>query len=170
MFADDFAKRSCTRQKGNDVATGGYVSDLEVGDELGPLQYTMSKFVAREYCHANELHHEFLQGTDEPVAPPTLVHLDKLRLYRHACPLGVGANARIHYEYYATNHGSIPLGSRLTVAGRITERYEKRGRQYVVTEIEMRNASDGKLLIEYRDTTVVAYRQAVGQTETTHAR
>jgi hypothetical protein len=169
MFRREFAKRACERPKGKSVATGGYVSDLEVGDELGPLEYTMSAFMAREYCHANELHHEFLQGTQDPVAPPTLVHLDKLRLYRHACPLGVGANARIHYEYDATIHGGIPLGSRLSVAGRITERYRKRGREYVVTEMELRNARDGKLLVEYRDTTVIAFRSATDETEAAHA-
>ena len=31
-----------------------------------------------------------LPGARQAVAPPTLVHLDKLRLYRHACPAGTG--------------------------------------------------------------------------------
>jgi len=72
------------------LATGGYVCDLEVGDRIGPVEYTMSAFVVREYSHANELHHDFLQGIDDPLAPPTLIHLDKLRLYRHGCPKGTG--------------------------------------------------------------------------------
>ncbi|MER2535168.1 MAG: hypothetical protein ABTQ31_08375 [Rhizobiaceae bacterium] len=142
------------------MAVGGYVSDLDVGDRIGPLAYTMSKFVVREYCHANELHHAFVQGVDGPIAPPTLVHLDKLRLYRHGCPKGTGPNARIHYEFDATIHGAVTAGERLTVAGEVTERYQKKGREYVVMVIELRRASDDALLIAYKDTTVLAYRKS----------
>jgi hypothetical protein len=140
------------------VAVGKYVSDLERGDVLGPVEYTMSPFVVREYCHANELHHEFFQGVDNQVAPPTLVHLDKLRLYRHACPLGTGPDARIHYEFDATIHDEVPVGERLTVVGKVTDRYTKRGRDYVVMEIDLRAKSDNRLLVQYRDTAILAYR------------
>ncbi|TCR62477.1 hypothetical protein [Bosea sp. BK604] len=142
------------------MATGKYVSDLDVGDKIGPVEYTMSAFVVREYSHANELHHEFLQGIDNPIAPPTLVHLDKLRLYRHGCPLGTGPSARIHYEYDATIHAEVPVGEKLSVSGEVIERYQKKGRDYVVMTIDLRRASDGKLLIAYRDTAILAYRGA----------
>jgi len=138
------------------MAVGKYVSDLEVGDVLGPVEYVMSPFVVREYCHANELHHEFLQGNDDQIAPPTLVHLDKLRLCRHACPLGNGT-ARIHYEYDATFHDTIPVGEPLVVSGKVTERYEKRGRIYVVIEIDLRAKAGNRLLVSYRDTAIVSY-------------
>lgn len=141
------------------MALGGYVSELEVGDRLGPLEYVMSPFVIREYGHANELHHEFLQGAGAGIAPPTLVHLDKLRLYRHACPRGVGPSARIHYEFDATMHGEIRAGDRLRVSGEVTEAYRKRGRDYVVTSIELRRADDDALLVEYRDVTVLSFRK-----------
>jgi hypothetical protein len=140
------------------VATGGYVSELEAGDSIGPIEYTMSRFVVREYAHANELHHDFLQGVEGQIAPPTLIHLDKLRLYRHGCPLGTGPSARIHYEFDATIHGEVRPGDRLSVSGRVSERYTKRGRDYVVMDIELRSAEDGRLLVEYRDTTIMAYR------------
>ncbi len=140
------------------MAVGKYVSDLERGDVLGPVEYTMSPFVVREYCHANELHHEFFQGVANQVAPPTLVHLDKLRLYRHACPLGTGPDARIHYEFDATIHDEVPVGERLTVVGKVTDRYTKRGRHYVVMAIDLRAKSDHRLLVHYRDTAILAYR------------
>ena len=38
------------------------------------------------------------------------------------------------------------------------ERYQKKGRDYVVMTIDLRRASDGKLLIAYRDTAILAYR------------
>jgi hypothetical protein len=142
------------------MALGGYVSDLDVGDRIGPLSYVMSPFVVREYCHANELHHEFLQGCKDQIAPPTLVHLDKLRLYRHGCPKGTGPSARIHYEFDATIHANVRVGDGLTVAGEVTARYQRRGRDYVVMHIELRREHDDALLVEYKDTTVLAFRKS----------
>ena len=139
------------------MATGRYTSDLTEGDELGPVEYTMSRFVAREYAHANELHQSCFQGLEAPIAPPTLVHIDKLRLYKLACPAGAGPSARIHYEFDATMHESVPAGTRVVSHGKVVSRYAKKGREYVVTEIEMRAADDRRLLIGYRDTVILAF-------------
>lgn len=144
------------------MAVGRYTTDLDVGDVLGPVEYTMSRFVVREYCHANELHHEFFQGTEDQVAPPTLVHLDKLRLYRHACPAGTGPTARVHVEYDATFHDEVRTGERLSVGGIVDRRYVKRGRDYVEIAMELRSAEDGRLLISYRDTVIISYKGAEG--------
>jgi hypothetical protein len=145
------------------MALGRYTTDLEPGDVLGPLEYTMSKFVVREYCHANELHQDCYQGADPAFAPPTLVHLDKLKLYKLACPAGTGPTARIHYQYDATLHAPIPVGVKLRVSGRVTERVEKRGRTYVVMQIDLRTAADERPLVTYRDTIIVSYQ--AGQKE-----
>jgi hypothetical protein len=145
------------------MALGRYTTDLEPGDVLGPLEYTMSKFVVREYCHANELHQDCYQGADPTFAPPTLVHLDKLKLYKLACPAGTGPTARIHYQYDATLHAPIPVGVKLRVSGRVTERVEKRGRTYVVMQIDLRTAADERPLVTYRDTIIVSYQ--AGQKE-----
>jgi hypothetical protein len=139
------------------MALGRYVSDLDVGDVIGPIEYTMSRFVVREYCHANELHHDFFQGVEGQIAPPSLVHLDKLRLYRHGCPEGTGPDARIHYEYDATMHDFVPVEVPLVVKGEVTERFAKRGRDHLVMEIELRRKADGRLLVHYKDTVILAY-------------
>jgi hypothetical protein len=137
---------------------GRYVSDLDVGDVIGPVEYTMSRFVVREYCHANELHHAFFQGVEGQLAPPSLVHLDKLRLYRHGCPAGTGPDARIHYEYDCTMHDAVPVGVPLTVRGEVRERFQKRGRDHLVMTIELRRKDDGRLLVHYKDTVILAFR------------
>lgn len=141
------------------MALGRYVSDLEPGDRLGPLEYTTSAFVVREYCHAVELHHDFFQRNGEQYVPPQLIHLDKLRLYRHACPGGDGPSARVHYEFDATFHEPVKVGEKLRVAGVVTERFMKRGREYVVMNMELRSADDDRLLVSYRDTALLAYRE-----------
>jgi hypothetical protein len=141
------------------MAIGGMVTDLDVGDVLGPVEYTLSPFVVREYCHAVELHHDMFQGIEDQVMPPTLIHLDKLRLYRHACPGGTGPTARIHYEFDAEVFNEVRVGDRLSVSGVITERYQKKGRDYLVLQMELKRADSGELLIRYVDRVILAYRE-----------
>lgn len=141
------------------MAIGGFVSDLAAGDRLGPVEYTVSAFTVREYCHSVEMSQEAFLGTDNPIAPPTLVHLDKLKLYEAACPAGTGPSARLHIEFDATFHDFIPVGANVEVEGTVAERFQKRGRTYVITEIEMRDAASRKMLVTYRDTVILSYRQ-----------
>jgi len=138
------------------MAIGRYVTDLDKGDVLGPLDYTISKFVVREYCHANELHQDCFQN-DVRVAPPTLVHLDKLRLYKHACPAGTGPTARVHYEYHAKHHSPAYVGERVIVTGHIVDKYVKRGRPYLWYYLEVRTA-DGRLVTTSNDLTLLKYK------------
>lgn len=145
------------------MATGLMVTDLDVGDVLGPLEYTLSPFVVREYCHAVELHQECFQGIDDQIMPPTLIHLDKLRLYRHACPGGTGPTARIHYEYDAEILGEVRVGDRLSVVGEITERFTKKGREYVVLVMKLTRVETGELLIRYTDRVILAYSEQSGK-------
>lgn len=145
------------------MAVGRYTTDLEKGDLLGPVEYTMSKFVVREYCHANELHQACYQGRDPQFAPPTLVHLDKLKLYKAACPAGTGPTARIHYQYDATIHAPVPVGVPLRVSGEVTDSYEKKGRTHVEMRIDLRVAADDRPLITYRDTVIVSYSPKTAQ-------
>lgn len=140
------------------MSIGRYVSDLDTGDMLGPVEYDLGAFAVREYCHAIELDDELFQGAEDAVVPPTLVHIAKLRLYQAACPQGTGPDARIHVEFDATFKRPIPVGTRVKVSGTVAERYEKRGRDFVVTDIEMRDACTDVLLVDYRDTVVLAYR------------
>lgn len=139
------------------MAVGGVVTDLDTGDVLGPVEYTLSPFVIREYCHAVEMHHDCFQAADGIIMPPTLIHLDKLRLYREACPAGTGSTARIHYEYDAEVFAPAHVGDHLSVVGHIRERYQKKGRDYVLLEMELTNVATGQLLIRYRDQVILAY-------------
>lgn len=141
------------------MALGRFVSDLDTGDRLGPVEYVLSKFVIREYAHTVEMHHDCFQDVQDIVMPPTLVHLDKLRLYEHACPAGTGPDARIHYEYDCEVFAPVPAGERLVVSGVVDKRYEKKGRTYVELIIDLKRQSDEALLIRYRDTVILAYRQ-----------
>ena len=92
--------------------------------------------------------------------PPTLIHLDKLRLYRHACPKGTGPHARVHIEYDATFHDAVPVGDELRVGGKVSERYrEARARPMCISTWSCARAEDDRLLISYRDTVILSYKE-----------
>ncbi|MDR1212594.1 MAG: MaoC family dehydratase N-terminal domain-containing protein [Propionibacteriaceae bacterium] len=143
------------------MSTGRYVSDLEVGDILAPVTYVMSPFIVREYCHGvDEIAEEFHRpapGFPGQLAPPTLTHIDKIRIYKANCPDGPGPHARIHYQFHARCHRLVPVGAELTCSGRVARRYEKKGRVYVDTDIELRLTATDELLISYQDTVILGY-------------
>ena len=145
------------------MATGRYTSDLEEGDRLGPVEVTISPFQVREYCHANEMHQPCFQGAAQPIVPPTMAHLEKLRLYELYCPGGCGPDARVHYTFDVTWHAPIRAGDPLTVEGHVARRYLKRGREYMEMHVAMRARADGRLLVEYRDTVCLSYREAAAR-------
>lgn len=139
-----------------------HVSDLDEGDVFEPVRYVMTPFIAREYCHGVEETSEALESSlaeGVQYAPPTLVHITKIRLLKHNCPLGPGPTARIHYEYHAKHHAPIEVGMELVSTGRVSRKFEKRGREYIELEIELRSAADDELLTSYRDTSVLSYSQ-----------
>jgi len=144
------------------MTVGRYVSDLETGDVLEPVAYTMTPFVVREYCHGTGEYDESFHGpnandTEPQRVPPTLVHIDKIRLLNRNCPDGPGPDARIHYQYHAIHHRPVPIGERLIAAGTVVNRYEKRGREYLDLEFELRLEATGELLTTYRDTALLGY-------------
>src|SRR5204863_4474110 len=57
---------------GNEMTVGRTVSDLEKGDVLGPVEYRVSPFQVREYCHSVEIHQEFFQGGHDQIVSPLL--------------------------------------------------------------------------------------------------
>jgi hypothetical protein len=143
------------------MAKGRYTSDLDVGDAFAPMTYEVTPFCIREYCHSVELHQEVFHGGAGGVEawPVPMVHMEKLRFYHRDCPEGSGPDARIHYEFDATWSDQIKVGDRVTTEGRVARRFTRREREYMEIEVEMRSAADGRVLLRYKDTTVLSYRQ-----------
>jgi hypothetical protein len=140
---------------------GRWVSDLQAGDLLPPVEYVVTPFLIREYCHGVEEDSERFLGTGGArgqLAPPTLVHVDKVRVLDQACPKGPGPAARMHTEYDAVYYKPIVAGERLTVGGEVADRFERNGRERLVILFEVRDAVTGELHTRYRDTSVLSYQ------------
>lgn len=144
------------------MSVGRYVSDLEVGDVLEPVRYTMTPFVVREYAHgidehAEEFHSDLVAGTQ--LVPPPITHIDKIRLYKRNCPGGAGPDARIHYRFRTRHHRLIPVGVELEVSGEVLSKELRKGRTHMEMAIRVTLADTGELVTEAWDTAILAFRQ-----------
>lgn len=150
---------------------GGYISDLEAGDEFRPVEYVLTPFIASEYAHGVEESWESFHSARGPwqrqVRPPTAVYTDKIRILDENCPRERrvhgerGPNARIHAEFHARQHSPAFVGERLVVSGRVTNRYVKRALQYIEYQLEV-HTSDGRLVQTYWDKTVLKFEREAG--------
>jgi hypothetical protein len=148
---------------------GGYISDLEKGDVFKPVEYVITPFMCSEYAHGNEDMWEGFHSPNSPVGrqirPPTMIHVDKMRILEHNCDKerrisGMkGPDARIHYEYKAKHHSAAYVGEKVVVSGRIVDKYLKRERTFLHYYLEVKT-SDGRLVTTYNDLTLLRYKPA----------
>jgi len=146
---------------------GGYISDLEKGDVFKPIRYELTGFMCSEYAHGSEepseFYHSALNPAGRQIRPPTMIHVDKMRILEENCDReqrvsGMkGPDARVHYEYHAKHHSAAYVGETIVVTGHIVDKYVKRGRTYLWYYLEARTA-DGRLVTTYNDHTLLRYK------------
>jgi hypothetical protein len=154
---------------------GKTIGDLEMGDVFTPVRYVLTPFMCAEYAHGVEDTSEWFYSAaapfDRQLRPPTMIHADKMRLLEANCDLerriaGIRTDdARIHYEYKATQHSPAFVGEEIVVSGEIVARYTKRGGEYLHYRLRV-ETSDGRLITSYDDLTLLSYKPKM---ETTHA-
>ncbi len=100
--------------------------DLVAGTVLGPLVLTVSPGANERYWKAAGVDHPALaQGA---LYPPIAANLTVL-CFARVCP-----DPMIQTRQYLRCHRRVEAGVELVTTGRITARYEKRGRTYVDVE------------------------------------
>ncbi len=143
------------------------ISDLEPGDEFRPVRYELTEFIAQEYAHGCEQDpDDYLvewEGEIRQARMPTAVHSDKMRLLEENTEEkrvsgNYSRDARVHYEYEAQHHSPAFVGDEIVLSGRITDKYMRKGRQYLAYEIEVKTG-DGRLVTTYHDRTLLRYRE-----------
>jgi hypothetical protein len=107
-------------------------ADLGPGTVLGPLRLTVSQAANERYWRAAGVEHRTLaQGA---LYPPIAANLTVL-CFGQVCP-----EAMIQTRQKLTCHRRVEAGTELVTTGRITRRYEKRGRTYVDVETTVATA------------------------------
>jgi len=115
-----------------------------VGRHCGSNRYTVTPEVVAFYADALDDHNPLWAS----VAPPLLHHSE---CYKHLGDwylknLFGNLHAQQDWELFAP----IPIGAALRTRSTIIDRYQKRGRDYVVNETDLMDASDGHLLVRGR--------------------
>ena len=97
--------------------------------------------MAAFYADALDDHHPL----HDTYAPPLIIHSECYRFIGdwYLKNLFGNLHARQDWELFAP----IPLGSRVRTRSTIVERYEKRGRDYIVNETDVISDDDGRLLV-----------------------
>ena len=105
--------------------------DIAIGQELGPISHNLTAEMVRRYAEATgDSSPEAF--ADVPVAPPSMATIFSTRLMGRVGidrPAG-SIHAKQEYSFLAP----IPSGQVVTTTGKVVEKFEKRGRLYVVFE------------------------------------
>ncbi len=109
---------------------------------------------SNEYAITPELVAFYADALDDPsplyaeVAPPLLFHSE---CYRHVGEWYLkNLFGNLHAQQDWELFGPLPLGGRVRTRSTIVERFHKRGRDYVVNEVDVADAVDGRLLVRGR--------------------
>jgi hypothetical protein len=105
------------------------LADVAVGTTLGPLRITVSPAANERYWRSAGVDHPALRAG--ALYPPIAANLTIL-LFQTVAARGV-----LHTAQRLVCHRRGEAGSELTVTGAVAERFEKRGRQYVVVTAQV---------------------------------
>ena len=130
--------------------------DLPVGTDLGSIEYELTEALARR--HLTATHQSQYPGDGgRAFAPVSILASDGIRLAEASFDISESVHAGQRLEVV-----NLPIvGSRITVAGSVTEKFEKGGRQYVVIDVTSRD-DGGRLLARGRMVGVARYRPEEG--------
>lgn len=131
---------------------------LEVGQELGPLETVFTEKDVGEY--AASIDDENAWYLDRSLLRPPVAHPGMTTgFYFMLCyeawfkVLGDAAQSLVGIHAKAEHHyaNPIPIGKRLTVRGKVAEKYIRRDRYYVVVELWTVD-EEGRDIVHSRDT------------------
>lgn len=138
--------------KGEKPAAKAAFHQIEVGTELGSIQYELSEELVRRHLEATH-QTPYPEEGGQRLAPVSILASDGIRL------------VEAHYDISESVHAGQRLevvnppivGSRVTVSGRLVDKFQKGGRQYLVIETVSED-DRGRLLARGRMVGVARYR------------
>lgn len=114
---------------------------IELGEELGPVEGVVSDFQVKSFAYAVDDYGAWYLDNSPfgyRIGHPTLLSVDVVRLYHLVYEVRPpmyqsGLHARNEIELLRP----VPLGQKVILRGRYTEKYQKRGHDYVVLSGEV---------------------------------
>jgi hypothetical protein len=124
---------------------GTRFEEYVVHDSLPELRFTLTPDVVREYEAAINCGHARHELDGEPVAVPSVLCVYLMAvLYRKYPPAQGGIMAANDFEFHSPLRAEVD--TEIVADGRIEEKFEKRGRQYVRYSVQFRRADDGAVI------------------------
>ena len=109
--------------------------EIEIGEELGPYEHTLTKASVQKYCSAVESRYPWQieeSGERIPIAPPTILGNLSFRLLETHFTRQPGT---IHAKQELEFFHPIRLDRRVISKGRVLRKYLKRDKKWVVYEV-----------------------------------
>ena len=120
-------------------------ADLKVGLEVGPLTYAVTSEMVQAFCDAMPVEPDPYRNSaagSADIMPPTMLATDYVPLLQGRLALGWGLMAR----HSIRSLKPVRVGDTVTVAGTITEKFEKKGRHYWTLAYHVTNAAGERCL------------------------
>lgn len=125
---------------------------ITLEDVLGPFDWTMEAYEVAILCFCSELHvPEYLAQRNNPVPliPPVAAIWASFSLLQGHFVLG----PIVDVSHEVSWHEPLRAGSPVRLAGKIVEKYEKRGRHYLVWNTQCTRAN-GSVVFDVRHTII----------------
>ena len=126
------------------------LEDAQVGDTIGPYRYRVTREMA-EYAASKEMLRSSRYSGGSAIAPSALTDND----YSLAFMVNYKPGDAIHTK--AENHYINPpiVGKELIVTGAISDRFNKRGKDFLVFETTTRD-EDGREIVKSKNTLLLS--------------
>jgi hypothetical protein len=130
--------------------------DLPVGTDMGTIEYELSEERVARHLEATHQTH-YPESGGEKLAPVSILASDGIWLAEARFDISESVHAGQRLEVV-----NLPIvGSRVRVSGKVVDKFEKGGRQFVVMEVVSED-DRGRVLARGRMTGVARYRPEGG--------
>ena len=135
--------------------------EIRVGEEFAPVRYVADDAAIKAYCYAVDCYDPWYMRPVAPyefrLAPSCMVLKELMWLYQTVYDRSRVRGLHQHEE--AKFHRPVPAGIELIFTGRVTDKYERRGKGYFIHESEARDA-EGRLYVSQRNNEIIEMSMA----------
>lgn len=132
------------------------VFESQVGDELGPWEHEVTEGMVRQMTDVLEEPDPWYREDSPfggPIAPATISADDYIRLLETRFTHSGAVHTKAEHEFI----NPVRPGKRYIVRGKVTDRYEKKGRDYIVIE-SVTTDEDGLDIVRSRNILLISLK------------
>ncbi len=130
--------------------------NVEIGEEFGPVEVVIDDHFIKGYAFALDDYHPWYFEESAPFGGRIAAQLWLVKelMWLFFTKYDPNAILGLHQKEEIWNHAPVPFGARLTLTGAYTDKYERRGKGYVVLESRVRD-EQGQVLVRQRSTEIM---------------